>query len=151
VFRPPFFEEAMSALESRERGDSPGEGGSNRNFGLLFCGAFVVVGLWPLWHQHAVRWWAVALGVGFGAVAAVAPGLLAPLRRAWMGFGWLLGKVVSPIVMGILLYAIVTPVGLFQRLTRRDPLHLAWDRKAETYWQFRKPPGPAPDTMTNQF
>ena len=141
----------MSALESHEQDHQPGDGGSDRNFGLLLCAALVVIGLWPLWRHQPVRWWAVALGVVFGAVALAAPGLLAPLKRIWMTFGRLLGRVVSPVVMGALLYVVITPVGLVQRLFGRDALHLALDREAETYWQFRQPPGPAPDSMTNQF
>jgi hypothetical protein len=68
-----------------------------------------------------------------------------------MKFGWLLGRVVSPVVMGALLYLVFTPVGLLQRLFGRGPLRLKWDRDAKTYWQFRQPPGPKPDSMTNQF
>jgi hypothetical protein len=141
----------MSAFEPQPHEDHANEAGSNRNFGLLMGGALVVIGLWPLWHHHDIRWWAVAPGLAFGLVALALPSVLEPLKRAWMKFGWLLGKVVSPIVMGVLLYGVVTPVGFFQRLTGRDQLHLKWDREAKTYWQFREPPGPKPDSMINQF
>jgi hypothetical protein len=139
------------AFESHPQEEPAGDAGSNRNFGWLLAGALVVVGLWPLWRHQDVRWWAMALGLGFGVVALVAPSVLDPLRCAWMKFGWLLGKIVSPVVMGVLLYAVVTPVGLFQRLFRRDQLRLKWDREAKSYWQNREPPGPPPDSMTNQF
>jgi hypothetical protein len=141
----------MSAFEPHPQEDPAGEAGSNRYFGLLLAGALAAVGLWPILRHHDIRWWAMALALAFGVVALAAPRLLDPLRRAWMKFGWLLGKIVSPIVMGALLYAVVTPVGLFQRLFRRDQLQLKWDPEATTYWQFRKPPGPKPDSMTNQF
>jgi hypothetical protein len=141
----------MSAFESHKQDDQAGDGGSDSNFGLMFCGALVLIGLWPLWHHQAIRWWALGSGLAFGVIASAAPAVLAPLRRVWMKFGLLLGRVVSPVVMGALLYLVVTPVGLVQRLFGRDQLHLKWDREAETYWQFRQPPGPKPDSMTNQF
>jgi hypothetical protein len=141
----------MVAFETHQQDDPAGGGGSDRNFGLLLGGAFAVIGLWPLWHHHDVRWWAVGLGLAFGVAALLLPSTLAPLKRIWMRFGLLLGKIVSPVVMGLLLYVVVTPVGLLQRLFGRDQLHLGWDREAKTYWQFRQPPGPSPDSMTNQF
>ena len=141
----------MTAFETHQQDDPAGDGGSDRNFGLLLGAALVVIGLWPLWHHQTVRWWALASALACGAVAVAAPARLAPLKRVWMTFGMLLGKLVSPVVMAALLYLVVTPVGLLQRLFGRDPLHLKWDREAQTYWQFRQPPGPRPDSMTNQF
>jgi hypothetical protein len=141
----------MSAFETHKQDDEAGDGGSDRSFGLLIGGALLLVGLWPLWHHHGIRWWALASGVAFDVIALAAPAALAPLKRLWMRFGWLLGRVVSPVVMAALLYLVVTPVGLLQRLFGRDPLHLKWDPKAESYWQFRQPPGPETDSMTNQF
>src|SRR5436190_10860807 len=137
----------MSAFESHQPELEAGEGGSDRGFGLLLGAALLLVGMWPLWHHQPVRWWAMLLGLAFGGVALWAPRLLAQPKRLWMKFGWLLGQVVSPLVMGALLYVVVAPVGLVQRLFGRDALHLAFDRDAETYWQYRKPPGPKPDSM----
>jgi hypothetical protein len=141
----------MPCFDTPKQDDPAGDGGSDRHFGLLVGGALIVIGLWPLWHHLGVRWWALAIGLTFGLIALMAASLLAPLKRVWMKFGWLLGRVVSPIVMGALLYLVITPVGLLQRLFGRDPLHLKWDPKAATYWQFRQPPGPEPDSMINQF
>src|SRR3954465_2096325 len=137
----------MSAFESHAPDHPSDQGGSDRGFGLLIGAALVVIGLWPIWHRQPVRWWAVALGLVFGVIALLAPAVLAPSRRLWMKFGGLLGKLVSPLVMGVLLYVVVTPVGLVQRLFGRDPLRLALDREADSYWQYRKPPGPPPDSM----
>jgi hypothetical protein len=141
----------MSAFDTHKQNDPAGDGGSDRHFGLLVGGALMAIGLWPLWHHRGVRWWALAIGLAFSLIALAAPSVLAPLKRVWMKFGWLLGRAVSPIVMGALLYLVITPVGLLQRLFGRDPLQLKWDREADTYWQFRQPPGPKPDSMTNQF
>ena len=78
-------------------------------------------------------------------------GLLAPLNRLWFRFGLLLNSIVSPIVMGLLFYLIITPFALFMRLTGKDLLHLRRDPEAASYWIQREPPGPAPDTIKNQF
>jgi hypothetical protein len=69
----------------------------------------------------------------------------------WTRLGVLLGKVVSPIALGILFYAVLTPVALILRLTGQDPLRLRPDRGGDSYWITRKPPGPPPDSMGNQF
>jgi saxitoxin biosynthesis operon SxtJ-like protein len=141
----------MSMFESHDQDPHGGDGGSDRSFGLLLGTALIMIGLWPLWHRQGVRWWAVALGLALGVIALAAPHILSPLKRLWMKFGWLLGRLVSPVVMGALLYLVFTPVGLLQKLFGRDPLQLKWDRDAKTYWQFRQPPGPKPDSVTNQF
>jgi hypothetical protein len=81
----------------------------------------------------------------------VRPGLLAGLNRQWTKLGVLLGKVVSPIALGLLFYCAIAPLGIVMRLAGKDPLRLKFDRAAESYWIRREPPGPAPDSMTNQF
>jgi hypothetical protein len=77
--------------------------------------------------------------------------VLAPLNKLWTKLGLLMGKVMAPIVLGLLLYLVVTPVGLLVRLFGGDPLKLKLDKNSKSYWVTREPPGPAPDTMSNQF
>jgi hypothetical protein len=127
------------------------EGSSDRNFGLVIAAAFLLIGLGPLRHGHTPRWWALALACVFALVAVSRPALLARLNRLWMKLGIVLGKVVSPIALGILFYGVLTPLAAVIRLTGKDPLRLKLDRAAESYWITRTPPGPAPDSMTNQF
>ena len=127
------------------------KGSSDRTFGLVFAVLFAVIGLWPLLGGDAVRIWSLGLAVAFLARALVAPGLLAPLNRLWMRFGLLLHKVVSPLVLGLMFYATVTPIGLIMRLLGKDPLGRGFDPAAKSYWIERDPPGPAPETMKNQF
>lgn len=127
------------------------EGSSDRSFGLVFAGVFLLVAFWPLLHGRSPRWWASGVAVGFGLVALVRPVLLAVFNRLWSKLGVLLGRVVSPIALGILFYGVLTPTGAMIRLTGKDPLRLRRDRGAKTYWIAREPPGPAPDSMTHQF
>ncbi len=124
---------------------------SERGFGIVFAIVFTIVALFPLLDGSRVRWWALALAAGFVAVAYLAPRRLRPLNRLWMKFGLLLHRIVNPLVMGMLFFVTVTPIGLIMRALGKDPLRLAFDRTAETYWIERTPPGPAPDTMKNQF
>jgi len=76
---------------------------------------------------------------------------LRPLNRLWLRFGLLLHAVMNPLIMGLLFYGTVMPIGLLMRLFGKDPLNLKRDAQASSYWIMRTPPGPAPDTMSNQF
>ncbi len=127
------------------------EGSSDRAFGLVFAGVFLVIAGIPLFHGEALRWWSVGVAAVFALVALVKPALLAGLNRLWMKLGILLGKVVSPIALGILFYVVITPIGIMIRLTGKDPLRLKFDSDAESYWIPREPPGPPPGSMNNQF
>lgn len=127
------------------------EGSTDRAFGLVFVIVFLVIAGWPLFYGEALRWWAFGLAATFALVALVKPVLLAGLNRLWMKLGILLGKVVSPIALGILFYGVFTPLGVVIRLTGKDPLRLKFDPASDSYWIPREPPGPPPDSMTNQF
>ena len=126
-------------------------GASDRSFGLVFTGAFLLVGVWPLVGRRPVKVWALGLAAAFLIVSLFRPAALAPLNRVWLYVGLLLQRVVSPVVLGILFFLTVTPIGLLMRLTGKNPLHLGFDREAQSYWIDRHPPGPAPDTMPRQF
>jgi len=136
--------------ESFER-DEPAHGSSDRGFGLVFTGVFLVIGLAPLLHDRPMRIWSLAVAAAFLAVALVRASLLAPLNRLWTRFGLLLHKVVNPIVMGAIFYVAITPFGLVMRLFGKDPLRRGFDRTAASYWIDRTPPGPSPQSMSNQF
>jgi hypothetical protein len=87
----------------------------------------------------------------FALIALLHPVLLAPLNRLWMKLGVLLGKVVSPVALAVVFYSVLTPVAIMIRVTGKDPLRLKLDPAADSYWIPRKPPGPPPDSMRNQF
>lgn len=127
------------------------QGGSDRAFGLVFAVVFAIVAGWPLLGGGAPRWWALAVAAGFLAVALARPALLAPLNRLWTRFGLLLHRVVNPLVMGVMFFLLITPMGLVLRLLGKDPMRLRRDPAAASYWIVREPPGPAPETMKQQF
>ena len=91
------------------------------------------------------------VAAAFAVVALAIPRALGPLSRAWQGLGKAIHKVVNPVVMGLLFYLTVTPTGLLMRLFGKDPLRLRFDPEAKSYWIERRPPGPAPETMHQQF
>jgi len=124
---------------------------SDRNFGWVFTCVLTLYAILPLRHHQPVRLWAAALATIFLLFTLIFPSLLHPLNQIWSKVGLLLGKIVNPIVMGILFFLIVTPMGLFLRLMGKDLLRLSWDGKLDTYWIERRPPGPDPQNMTNQF
>ena len=129
--------------------DAP-TGSSDRSFGLVFAVFFTAVGCWPLLFGNAPRFWALALAAVFLGLALLRPRLLAPLNALWTRLGLLLHRVVNPIVLGLLFFAVMTPAGLLRRWLHPDPLRLAFDRKAATYW-IQREPGPPPQSMTRQF
>jgi hypothetical protein len=141
----------LGSTHERLAEDGGVKSSSDRSFGIVFAALFGIIGLWPLLDDGGVRWWSLAIALVFAAVATARPGLLAPLNRLWFRFGLLLNSIVSPIVMGLLFYLIITPFALFMRLTGKDLLHLKHDPKAQSYWILREPPGPSPETIKNQY
>ena len=125
--------------------------GSERSFGIVFAVVFLIIALWPLLDDGGVRWWSAAISGGFLGVGLFAPQILRPLNRLWFRFGLLLNKIVSPIIMGILFFVTVTPIGLLRRLGNGDPLNQKIDREAETYWIAIDPEKSAQSSMRKQF
>jgi hypothetical protein len=126
-------------------------GPSDRAFGLTFAGVLGAAGLLPLPRGGGVRVWALAAAAVFLAAALARPAVLAPLNRVWLRFGLLLHRIVNPLVLAVVFYAAITPMGLLMRITRSRPLKLGFDPAARSYWTPREPPGPEPETMKRQF
>ena len=125
---------------------------SNRKFGGLFTAVFAIAAVYLYLFKSATTAALVlaALAASFGVVTLAAPRLLAPLNKLWFQLGLLLGKIVSPLVLGSIFFLLITPVSLISRAFGRDELLLK-KRKVSSYWIDREPPGPEPASFRNQF
>ena len=121
---------------------------SNRSFGLVFFIVFLILALWPLKSGGDLRLWALALSFVFFILGILNSKLLNPLNKLWFKFGILLGSLVSPIVMGLVYFLVVTPVGLFMRFLGKDLLKTGKVKNSSTYWIKRDKQR---STMKNQF
>ena len=106
---------------------------SNRNFGIVFFIVFLIISLWPLLNQSEIRIWSLILSTIFLILGLINSNLLSPLNKAWFKFGIILGNFVSPIVMSVVFFLVVTPTGIIMRLLGKDLLNLKKNTK-ETYW-----------------
>lgn len=125
--------------------------GTERNFGFVMAGFFALLSGFAWWNDgdRLIIW--LVISAAFLIVALAAPSLLAPLNRLWFRFGMLLNAIVSPVIMGLLFFVTITPIGWLMRLLGARPLKLKFDRAAQSYWIHRDPPGPPPDSLKNQF
>lgn len=135
--------------ENLVRDEAPGPG-SDRTFGWVMAGALAFLSLLNGWHHGRLWPWTLFAAGMLCAVAWSRPSLLHPLNRLWTKLGLLLHKIVNPIVMGLLFYGTILPTGLVMRQRGKDLLRLKREPDAESYW-IERTPGPAPETMKDQF
>ena len=121
--------------------------GSNRSFGIVFFLVFFLISLYPLLDDGYIRLWSLIISIIFLCLGLVNSNLLNPLNRLWFKFGLILGRIISPIIMGLIFFLIVTPIGVFMRLLNKDLLNLKMSKNS-TYWI--KKSGPK-SKMKNQF
>ena len=121
---------------------------SNRNFGLVFFVVFLIVSLWPLTNGEPIRIWSTIISLVFLILGLMNSKLLAPLNILWCKFGMILGTIISPIVMGIVFFLVITPIGIILRIMGKDLLKKSYDKKKKTYWIKR---GKPVSTMKQQF
>ena len=121
---------------------------SNRSFGFLFFIVFLAISLWPLISQEGLRLWALILSLIFLILGILNSKILTPLNKLWIKFGILLGNIVSPVVMGVVFFIVVTPIGLIMRLLGKDLLRVNKNESTFTYWIDREK---KTDTMKRQF
>ena len=122
--------------------------GSNRNFGIVFSIVFLLISLYPLLKSGDIRVWSLVVSFIFLILGIVNSKILSPFNKLWFKFGLLLGKFVSPLIMMIIFFFVVTPIGILMRLFRKDVLNLKFNNKKETYWIEKKGPK---SKMKNQF
>ena len=138
-------------LHTEQHSSQVSKPGSERSFGFVFAGVFLLVAFWPLLRSASPRGWAIAVAAAFALCAWLAPRILAPLNRIWFRFGELLHRIVSPIALGVIFFGVITPYAFVMRLFGRDALLLRKRSARPSYWVRREPPGPPPDSFNNQF
>ena len=121
--------------------------GSNRSFGIVFFIVFLLISTYPLLKEENIRLWSLVISIIFLFLGLLNSNLLSPLNKIWFKFGLLLGKIVSPFVMGIIFFLVVTPIGIIMRLLKKDLLNLKFN-KNNTYWIKKSDPK---SKMKNQF
>jgi len=107
---------------------------SNRNFGLVFSVFFLILGFWPLIYGENLKVWLVIISIVFLILGLIKSKILTPLNIIWYKLGMILGDIVAPVVMGIVFFLVVTPIGLFMKLIGKDLLNKKFNNKKTTYW-----------------
>ena len=120
---------------------------SNRSFGIVFFVVFFLVAIYPLIHNEEIRIWSLIISIIFLILGLINSRILNPLNKLWFKFGILLGKIVSPIIMGIIFFLVVTPIGFIMRILGKDLLNLKFNRN-KSYWIEKTGPK---SKMKNQF
>jgi glucan phosphoethanolaminetransferase (alkaline phosphatase superfamily) len=128
------------------------DGSSDRSFGIVMAVFFALVAVLPALRGSlsSIRWWAIAVAAAFLITALIWSQVLHPLNRLWHRLGLLLAKIVSPIVLALVFFAVVAPLGRLMSALGKDPMRLR-RTGATSYWIVREPPGPSPQSMKNQF
>jgi hypothetical protein len=125
--------------------------GSNRSFGFVVGGVFLLLALWPLVHMQAPRWWALVPALPLLTLAAINPALLQKPNELWQKLGLVLGKIVNPIVMGVIFYLWITPIAFILRLMKKRFLALQFEPEAASYWIVRAPREPDPARLRRPY
>ena len=121
--------------------------GSNRSFGTVFFVVFLLIGLWPVLNGNEPRIWSIVISLIFFILGILNSKILTPFNKTWFRFGIFLGNIISPIIMGIVFFLVVTPTGLIMKLFRKDLINLR-KNNSSTYWIEKKD---IKSSMKNQF
>ena len=111
---------------------------SNRSFGITFFLVFSLVGIWPLLNSESIRIWSIVISLIFLFLGLIKSRHLTPLNKLWSRFGILLGSIVSPIVMGLVFFVVLTPVAIVMKLIGKDILKKKFNKNKKTYWIYRE-------------
>ena len=120
---------------------------TNRNFGFVFFIVFLIIALWPLLNFENIRVWSLILSLIFLILGIFNSKILTPINKIWIKFGLLLGSIISPIIMGIIFFLVVTPTSFFMKLIKKDILNLK-KNNTNSYWVVKSGPK---SKMKNQF
>ena len=121
--------------------------GSNRSFGIVFFIVFLLIAIYPLINNEGLRIWSIIIAIFFLILGLINSKVLTPFNKLWFKFGLLLGKIISPIIMGVVFFLVVTPIAFIMRTIGKDLLNLKFN-KNKSYWIEKTGPK---SKMKNQF
>ena len=121
--------------------------GSNRSFGIVFFILFLFICLYPILNNDSIRLWSLVIAALFLILGIFNSKLLSPLNKIWYKFGILLSKLISPLIIGLIFFFVVTPTGLLMRIIGKDLLNLKFNKK-KSYWINKSDLN---DNMKNQY
>ena len=110
--------------------------GSNRSFGIVFFVFFLIVATYQLYFGNSLRVWSIIISLIFLILGLLNSRILTPLNLVWFKFGMLLGRIISPVVMGLVFFLVVTPTGIIMKLFKKDLLNLK-KKTSSSYWIIR--------------
>ena len=121
--------------------------GSNKSFGIVFFTVFLIIAIWPLLNGYEIRYWSLIISIVFLLLGILNSKILTPLNKIWFKIGILLGNVISPIVMSIIFFLVVTPTSFIMKILGKDLLNLKKNTK-NSYWIEKQNQN---SKMKNQF
>ena len=121
---------------------------TNKSFGLVFFTVFLIIGLWPLLNETTPRIWSIIISLAFLILGLLNSKILTPLNTIWFKFGELLGLLISPVVMALIFFLVVTPTGIIMKLFKKDLLNKRFNKSIKSYWLKKEK---AESTMKQQF
>ena len=121
--------------------------GSNKSFGIVFFVVFLIVSFYPMINDNDVRYWSLILSIIFLILGLLNSNILTPFNKLWFKFGIFLGKIVSPLIMGIIFFGVVTPIGLLMKILKKDIINLKFNDN-KSYWVEKSK---LKSKMKNQF
>ena len=120
---------------------------SNKSFGIVFFIVFLIIAFYPLFYEGSLRIWSLIISIIFLILGLTNSKVLTPLNNIWISFGIILGKVISPLIMGIIFFFVVTPIALIMKVLGKDVLNLKYNNN-QSYWIEKSGPK---SKMKNQF
>ena len=111
---------------------------TNRSFGILFFIVFSIISIWPILSGGELRLWSFIVAIIFLIMGITKSRFLTPFNIAWIKFGELLGVIISPLIMGLVYFLVLLPIGILMRVLRKDLLSLKFNKNTETYWNKKE-------------
>ena len=124
---------------------------SNRKFGFFFTVIFTIISIYFFFYDnYNTAYIFVVISIIFFVITILKADLLLPLNKLWMRFGFILGLIINPVVLGIIYFLVFTPTGLIMRLFKRDELRIKL-KKRNSYWKLRSKRDVNVDLFKQQF